>query len=57
MAQETFVVLVNLVVDQCLLLHQLGIDSTLEALDNLTENGLVEHQLFAVHYALYIMTG
>ena len=57
MTQETLVILVNLVVHQRFLLGQLGIDGTLEALYNLTQDRLIKHQLLAVHYTLNIMAG
>ena len=42
MAQETFVVLVNLVIDKGLLTSQLGADRMLEALDYLFEDKLIQ---------------
>ena len=57
MAQETFVVLVDFVVDEGFLTSQLGADCMLEALDYLFEDGLVEHQLLALHDGHHIATG
>ena len=57
MAQKTFVILINLVIDQCLLTSQLRRDGMFETLDNLFENGLVEHQLLALHHRHDVVTG
>ena len=57
MAQETLVVLVDLVVDESLLTRQLRRYGMFEALDYLLEDRLVEHQLLALHDGHHIATG
>ena len=56
MTEETLVVLVDLVVHERLLLHELTAHGSLEALDNLLEDRFVEHQLFAIHHGRHIAT-
>ena len=56
MAQETLVVLINLVVDEGFLTSQLRRDSMLEAIDNLLQDGLVEYQLLAFHDGHHVTT-
>ena len=57
MTEETLVILVNLVIHQSLLLVELRAYATLEAVDNLSQDGFVEHQLLAVHHGNDIVTG
>ena len=54
-AQETFVVFVDFVVDKCLLTGELRRYGLLEAVDDAFEDGLVEHQRLALHDGAHIV--
>ena len=54
--EETLVVLVDLVVDEGFLLHKLTTNGGLETLDNLFEDGFVEHEFLAIHHGRDIAT-
>ena len=55
MAQETFVVLVDFIVDERLLTGELRRHGLLETVDDAFENGLVEHQRLALHDGAYVV--
>ena len=56
MAKETLVVLINLIIHQSLLTHQLAVYAPLETVYYLLKDRLVEHQFLAAHTARHIAT-
>ena len=50
MSQESFVVFVNLIVDECLLSHQVFIHAVFESFNDFLEYGLVKHHSFPFHH-------
>ena len=57
MAEESLVVLINLVIDHCLLMHQLASYALLESIYYLLENRLVENQFLSTHAGSHVTTG
>lgn len=56
MAQETLVILINLIIYQSLLTHQLAVYALLETVYYLLKDRLVEHQFLTSHAARHIAT-
>ena len=56
MAQETLVILINLIIHQSLLTHQLAVYAPLETVYYLLKDRLVEHQFLTSHAARHIAT-
>ena len=57
MAQETFVVFVYIIIDNCFLTLCIVGNRCFEAVHNLFQYGIIEHQLFAIHYGLHVCFG
>ena len=57
MTQKSFVIFVNIILDNGLLPFLLIQDRLFEAGYYLFENGLVEDKLFTIHYTLYVILG
>ena len=57
MTQKAFIIFVDLIIDERLLLDELSTDGGLEALHDLLQDRLVEHQLLTVHHSVHITAG
>ena len=57
MAQESLVVFVNLIVEQCLLIGELAVDRQFKPLYNATQYRFVEHHGLSLHHRAHITTG